>query len=117
VPFEFLIFLFGPEGAAKGQTKKFAAGNTVFTNQKCRGDSMDTERCEYKRMGIELISDELKATMPGLYSQENEPDPIVRVLCSPEHNACYAAAKVMSSCSAGPRTRKANAVKVLKFGF
>ena len=40
---------------------------------------METERCEYKRMGIQLISDELKASMPGLYSQENEPDPIVRV--------------------------------------
>jgi hypothetical protein len=44
---------------------------------------------------MKLLTDELRARLPPLYSQEAETDPMVVSLCSAEHKTCYAPAAVM----------------------
>jgi len=44
---------------------------------------------------MQLLTAELRAQLPPLYSQENNKDPTVHVLCSTGHKTCYAPAAVM----------------------
>jgi hypothetical protein len=44
---------------------------------------------------MKLLTDELRARLPPLYSEEAEADPIVYALCCAQHKAYYAALGVM----------------------
>jgi len=44
---------------------------------------------------MKLLTDELRARLPPLYSQESEQDPMVHALCCRQHKACYAVLTVM----------------------
>lgn len=44
---------------------------------------------------MELLTAELRASLPPLYSQENNRDPVVHCLCSRQHKQCYVSATVM----------------------
>jgi len=44
---------------------------------------------------MDLLPEELKKTLPPLYSQESASSPIIYALCSTGHNAYYAPAAVM----------------------
>jgi hypothetical protein len=44
---------------------------------------------------MKLLTDELRARLPQLYSQEAEQDPMVHVLCFRQHKTCYAVLTVM----------------------
>jgi len=53
---------------------------------------------------MKLLTKEVRAELPPLYTQEKNEDPTVYVLCSAEHKTCYASAAVMLCRSA--RLRK-----------
>jgi hypothetical protein len=44
---------------------------------------------------MKLLTDELRARLPPLYSQEAEAEPIVYALCGAQHNWYYAVLGVM----------------------
>jgi hypothetical protein len=44
---------------------------------------------------MKLLTAELRAQLPPLYSQEKNQDPTVHALCSAKHKACYVLATVM----------------------
>jgi hypothetical protein len=44
---------------------------------------------------MQLLTAELRAQLPAIYAQTDNPDPLVRLLCSREHKAYYAALSVM----------------------
>jgi hypothetical protein len=44
---------------------------------------------------MELLTAELRAQLPALYSQEHNQGPTVHCLCPVEHKQCYAPAAVM----------------------
>ncbi len=52
---------------------------------------------------MKLLTAELRAQLPPLYSQEKNQDPTVHVLCSAQHKTCYVSATVMFCSFDSPR--------------
>jgi hypothetical protein len=50
---------------------------------------------------MQLLTAELRASLPPLYAQDGNKDPIVHALCCRQHKACYVPAEIMLWQSSG----------------